>query len=161
MAVGSPAPTSFAKVGPDSTAPGRRAQHLSRHLVRQQAGGNLESLGGPGDAGVRAQVRLDVLQRGAKRMRGHGDQRIARTVERLPQIGGDLQVVGECGVGQIALVAPRRAASSSICAPSRPHSWAGMAFARQLNGERRAPGTGADDRHRFWRRLLHALQPAS
>ena len=86
MAVGSPAPTSRAKVGPDSTAPGRRTEHFARHLVRQQARVAVSNpLLAQATRAPGVEVRLDLQEHRAKRVRRHRDQRIAHALERRAQ----------------------------------------------------------------------------
>ena len=89
-------------------------------------------------------------------MRGHGNQRIAGCLKRLPKVIRHLQTVGKFGVRQIALIAARKPHGIELDGVAPPQL-GGMAFTRQLNGERRAPGTGADDRHRFYASVLHPL----
>src|SRR5207342_3270897 len=97
------------------------------------------------DAGAFAQVRLDVLQGRAEAMRRHRDQHVASAVKGLPQVLGSLQFVGESGARQVALIAPRFPHQVDLRTVPSPQP-GGMAFARELYGERRAPGTGADNR---------------
>src|SRR5260370_8938439 len=77
--------------------------------MRQLARLDLESLGCPCNARVGTQERLDALQRRAKCVRRHGDQRIPRSLERLAQVAGNLQSVGESGIRQISRIPPRTA----------------------------------------------------
>src|SRR6202011_42363 len=97
-----------------------RAQDFGGDLMRQQARRDLEALGRPGDAGVFAQVPPDLLQRGAKSMRRYRYQRVANVAEGLPQVEGDLERPGKCGIGQVTLVAssaPHGIELSEITAP--------------------------------------------
>ncbi len=155
MAVGSPAPTSFAKVGPDNTAPARAPSTslatwcgsmpvaISNPLVAQAMRVSLPKCG------------LMFCRVARKPCEGTAIKHVARAVEGLPQVLGSLQFVGESGTRQVALIAPRFPHHVDLRTVPSPQP-GGMAFARELYGERRAPGTGADNRHRFCAPVLHS-----
>ena len=85
----------------------------------------------------------------AKRIRRHGDHGVARALQRTMQIGLEPQCVRKSGVRQVsrisALLRASLSSSDGIASPKRGR----VSFARELNRECRAPGAGADNRHRF------------
>ena len=106
----------------------------------------LESLGGPGDAAGLAQKRFQELERAAKRMRWHSDQRVARRAQRAVQIQCDFQRRRKHGIGQIPFIAaraPHRVELREVAAPQE----GAVAGACQLDGQRRSPRAGANNQH--------------
>src|SRR5258708_143044 len=159
MAVGRPAPTSLAKVGPDNTAPGR----LPKTWRAIWCGNRPVAISNPLVAhamrvpGSKSGLMLSSV---AKCVRRHGDQRISCSLEPPAHVACDLQSVGESGVRQTARIAPRAAHGIELDAVASPQLRR-MTLPGQLNGECRAPGTGADDCHRFGAWALHLPGPPS
>ena len=143
MAVGRPAPTSRANVGPDSTAVGTcGAEHLGRDLVRQLAGLEFEALRGPGHAHARAHQRRHRRQAFAKAVARHGDQQFVggrappSRCRRRPRsaVRKAAARAGNAGCGVPA-------ASAAPARRIRPQSTVAVARAREVHGQRRAPRT--------------------
>ena len=128
MAVGRPAPTSRAKVGPGQhrhRAP--VAQHLARHLVRQQAGVALEALGGPGDAHLGRPAAAPAASAGRE---SHGwarpPARRCTPASAIARSADDLQGVGECRVRAGSAHCARELRICASCCASRPHRRVGL-----------------------------------
>ena len=123
MAVGNPAPTSRAKVGPDSTATARcdpstsratwwgsRPVSSSKPLVAQASR----------MSGVRS--GCDLLQHRAESMARHDDQHIARTGQRRGEIRLDDERARKLACRQITLVARLAAIASNCAAVTAPQA---------------------------------------
>ena len=110
IAVGRPAPTSVANVGPDSTAterPGPSTACATSFGSRPRA--LLETLGGPAQPHRRRQQRLQLLQQRAKAVAGHRQQHVVDAVDRGRKVRHQMQTVGKRRAGQVALIACARA----------------------------------------------------
>ena len=80
-------------------------------------------------------------------MRWHGDEHIARTRECLGEVRYRREARGKLRIGQVSRIAPDAAHRLDVRGVASPQT-GGLTRAGALNGERRAPGAGADDRHR-------------
>ena len=109
-------------------------QHLAGHVLQQTAAVRLQTLGGPGDTGVRAQEGFDLGQHLAKHMARHNQQQNGRGLHRLLQIGSQLQIGGKGDIRQKSLVAAvlfQLGDMGGIVTPQQGR----MAIARQRNGK--------------------------
>ncbi len=130
MAVGRPMPTSLRESRPGQHRQRRgRAQHFARHLVGQLAGLELETLGGPRHARVRAQQRLHVREHLAQGVARHRHDHDGEAASTALQVAVGVQGIREVGAGQVARVFARALAAR----PDRPRPGP-----RAVSGDRRA-----------------------
>ncbi len=117
--------------------------HLAGDLVAKQAGAGFEALAQPEHTSAIGQLREHAAQC------GHGgaddDQPIARAMrDGGGQIGANGQVQRKIGLRQIARIAPFPAHLGRCGRIARPQQHL-VAGSDRLDGQRRAPGTGAQD----------------
>ncbi len=126
----------------------RRAgrQHLFGHFMEETAGRRIETLGRPREASALGEHRRDPAQHVAEGVAGRNHEHQLGRGDRGLEIGRQFQRCRQLGIRQVARIASRRRHRGDGGGIASPQGGAG-AVARQQDGERRAPGAGAQDRH--------------
>mmetsp|Transcript_11331 Transcript_11331/g.21972 ORF Transcript_11331/g.21972 Transcript_11331/m.21972 type:complete len:306 (-) Transcript_11331:1128-2045(-) len=142
------------KAGPGQHAHRHRRLQLAGDLVPEPAGARLEALAQPQHPLRRRQGGEGLAQAGHRRR--HDGQAFARMGHRPAAVGRQRKGCGQFAVGQIGAVAAagaHRVHGRSVAAPQTDR----MAGPRGLDGQRRAPGPGAEhtDLHRPHARQCH------
>ncbi len=136
---------------------GRMAgQALGDEFVQETAGSRVETLGRPGDADAGRDPRRDGRQEFVEGMARHDHEDRAGVARERLERGGVLQCVRKVEVGQVARVAACRRQVDDRLRRSSPQGRR-YAVPRQLRGQRRAPGAGAENGDR--RRCAHRILP--
>ena len=103
-AVGRPRATSAAKLGPDSTANGRRRQHLGADLRHRLQRAGLDPLGAKQQRQPRRQHAAQALEHAAQELRRHDEQRRVGAGDRRVEVAGRGDRRVERDAGQIERV---------------------------------------------------------
>ncbi len=107
-----------------------------------------ETLGCPADSGPLREQRLDGLECLAKPVARYRDEDVADALEALVEFDDGFEVIGECRAGEVAgihaILAHLR--ELGVVAPPQPYR---PPAAGELQRQRGAPGTRADDGHRL------------
>ena len=162
MAVGRPAPTSRAKVGPESTAPGCALEHLARDLMGGACHCRPRSPWSPRRRASGCDRRGASSVSSARRPGRHGHHDVAGARGGGGQRRVHRWCVWKSSVGQVAAIDALARHALELPRGAAPQPY-GAAAARELHRERRAPGARAEhgNRRQALRRCTHGLAAAS
>jgi hypothetical protein len=141
-AVGRPWPTSWANVGPALES---RRQHLGQDLRHPRQAILLDPLRRREDTGARGKVRPHRRGDLTEDVGGHRDHDRLRAGHDRPEVTVELDRLGEAHPGQVPAVLGSRAQDCEELGLEHPQTRR-EPRARGLDGQRRAPGSSADDR---------------
>ena len=112
-----------------------------------------EALRSPADPRIISQQWFYLCQRVAEAVTGHGNEDVTHTIETARKIRVGAQVRRKAGAWQVPLVLAVRnhgLEKVELDDTAEPNVTTGT---RKLQRQRGSPGTGADDRYRFWCRV--------